>query len=700
MTLSGGGGPFQGDGLTLLVNYWMEGRETFIWQSLPEQLPHDLLHIEQEPLMMHEDEDNYQEGFILSERAKSQPKSNTDTHNSAMDAVLYNHYEEKVRPCIDLIDSLRALGVDQDLSLPAIAVIGDQSSGKSSVLEALSGVALPRGSGIVTRCPLELKLRKAKGVKIWKGRISYKNYLKELSDPSEVDKEIVKAQNTMAGKDLGISPELISLEVESSNAPDLTLIDLPGIARVAVGNQPQDIGEQIKQLISSYINEDKTLNLVVIPCNVDIATTEALKMAQEADPSGGRTLGILTKPDLVDKGTEESILKVMRNEVVALNKGYMVVRCRGQQDINEQLTLAEALQREKAFFRQNEYFRTLLEEKVATVQCVAARLTTELVNQIRKTLPTIEKEVRCKIAEASRDLEMLGSGVPEADEDKIPFLIDKIRDYTEDLFSLTNGEYSRDYEDHMKLYTLVRRNFGKWHSLLDDDQVEFKEIMSDKVSAYTEKSRGRELPGFTNYRIFESLAKNQIMKLESPSLSMLKEIADLVQSVFNDLSLQHFTGLPNLMKSIKSQIDEIRQTQETEAEEMLKTLFQMEKMVYSQDIIYCNKLNEVQIEYEQPEEQSKQLISINTDITAMSVHLETYYLIASNRLADLVPMVLRFYLLQEYASKLQRKMLQLLQGKERTAELLVEDEDVFEKRRFLNCRLKRLRKARHILTMC
>ncbi|XP_038657394.1 interferon-induced GTP-binding protein Mx1-like [Scyliorhinus canicula] len=651
------------------------------------------------PWTMLDDEDQ-REDFVPSADSQLQSRTNIKTHTPTMDAVLYNHYEEKVRPCIDLIDSLRALGVDQDLSLPAIAVIGDQSSGKSSVLEALSGVALPRGSGIVTRCPLELKLKKTKTAKNWKGRISYKNFSKELSDPSEVEKEIVKAQNTMAGKDLGISSELISLEVESNISPDLTLIDLPGIARVAVGNQPQDIGEQIKQLISSYINEDKTINLVVIPCNVDIATTEALKMAQEADPSGGRTLGILTKPDLVDKGTEDSILKIMRNEVVALNKGYMVVKCRGQQDINEQLTLAEALQREKAFFKQNEFFRTLLEEKVATVQCVAARLTTELVSQIRKTLPTIEREVRCKIAETSRELEMLGTGVPDDDEDRIPFLIDKIRAYTEDLFSLTIGEYSKEYDDDMKLYTVVRKSFGKWHDLLDADQTEFKDIMSDKVSEYTEKSRGRELPGFTNYRIFESLAKNQIVKLESPSLCMLKEIADQVQSVFNDLALQHFPGLPNLMKSIKSKIDDIRQAQELEAEEMLKTLFKMEKMVYSQDIIYCNKLNQIQTEYEVPEDHSQKLISMNTDITAMSIHLETYYMIASNRLADMVPMVLRFYLLQEYASKLQRNMLQLLQGKERMDELLVEEEDVFEKRKFLNCRLKRLRKARQILTMC
>ncbi|KAJ8352508.1 hypothetical protein SKAU_G00239840 [Synaphobranchus kaupii] len=107
---------------------------------------------------------------------------------------LDQHYEENVRPCIDLIDSLRSLGVEKDLALPAIAVIGDQSSGKSSVLEALSGVALPRGSGIVTRCPLILKLKKVKKGQPWAGWLTYKHdkqdYGFDLTNPGEVGKAV------------------------------------------------------------------------------------------------------------------------------------------------------------------------------------------------------------------------------------------------------------------------------------------------------------------------------------------------------------------------------------------------------------------------------------------------------------------------------------------------------------------------------
>ncbi len=103
-------------------------------------------------------------------------------------------------------------------------------------------------------------------------------------------KAIRKAQDIVAGTNGSISGELISLEIWSPDVPDLTLIDLPGIAREAVGNQPQDNGQQIKTLLKKYIGCKETIIVVVVPCNVDIATTEALKMAQEVDPTGERTL--------------------------------------------------------------------------------------------------------------------------------------------------------------------------------------------------------------------------------------------------------------------------------------------------------------------------------------------------------------------------------------------------------------------------
>ncbi|XP_072901116.1 interferon-induced GTP-binding protein Mx-like [Hemitrygon akajei] len=646
-------------------------------------------------------EESYEQNLQGTYKDSFLPSKDTHDNNLESDALLYNQYEKRVRPCIDLIDKLRALGLEKDLSLPAIAVIGDQSSGKSSVLEALSGIGLPRGSGIMTRCPLELKLKNTEVKNTWRAKISYSNYSKELSGPSEVGKEILKAQNTMAGADQGISSELISLEVESDNVPDLTLIDLPGITRVAVGNQPRDIGDQIKQLIGSYIKEDKTINLVVIPCNIDIATTEALKMAQEVDPTGERTLGILTKPDLVDKGTEINILKLVNNEVVTLKKGYMVVKCRGQQDINDNLTLAKALESEKAFFKQNKVFRTLLDDNAATIQCVAARLSKELVMHIQRTLPTIQNEIQHKIADTNKELQRLGWRVPVDDEEKMSFLIDKIRDYIEDVVNVTSGEYTKDYSDDDRLYSTARRAFSDWNDLLILEQAKSEKLMKAKVTEHFAKSRGRELPGFTSYKIFESLARNLILKMQPHSLTMLKEISGLVQRVLKNMTLWHFEGLPNLLRSVQKMIDDIQEEQEMEAEKMLNTLFKMESLIYTQDLIYCKKLKKVQDTYEESDEEegTSENVVKNTQMAGMSTHLKAYYKIALNRLADIVPMAINFHLLQELADKLHRKMLLLLQHRNQIEMLLMEEAGIFEKRQLLSNRLKRLKKASEALTM-
>lgn len=126
---------------------------------------------------------------------------------------LCSQYEEKVCFCIDFIDFLWVLGVEQDLVLLVIVVIGDQSLGKSFVLEVLLGVVFFRGSGIVIRCLLVLKLKKFVNEDKWRGKVSYQDYEIEILDVLEVEKEINKVQNVIIGEGMGISYELIILEI-------------------------------------------------------------------------------------------------------------------------------------------------------------------------------------------------------------------------------------------------------------------------------------------------------------------------------------------------------------------------------------------------------------------------------------------------------------------------------------------------------
>ncbi|XP_048053927.1 interferon-induced GTP-binding protein MxB isoform X2 [Megalobrama amblycephala] len=624
-----------------------------------------------------------------------------------MSYTFSQHYEEKIRPCIDTIDNLRSLGVEKDLALPAIAVIGDQSSGKSSVLEALSGVALPRGSGIVTRCPLELKMIRTQGEGKWHAKISYQDYVEDIDDPAEVEKMIREAQDEMAGAGVGISDELISLQITSANVPDLTLIDLPGIARVAVKGQPENIGDQIKRLIRKFVTKQETINLVVVPCNVDIATTEALQMAQAEDPEGERTLGILTKPDLVDKGTEGTVVDIVHNEVIHLTKGYMIVRCRGQKEIIDQVTLNEATETENAFFKDHPQFSKLYEEGFATIPKLAEKLTIELVHHIQKSLPRLEEQIEAKLAETQKELEAYGNGPPSDPAERLSFLIDKVTSFTHDTLNLTTGEEVKCGSD-LLIFPELREEFAKWNGFLDHSGYLFNKKIEKEVDNYEAKYRGRELPGFINYKTFEGLVRDQIKLLEEPALKTLKTISDVVRKKFIQLAQCSFIGFPNLLKIAKTKIEAIKLDKETIAESMLRTQFKMELIVYSQDGTYSqslqhtkNKLEEVIIKEEVEESYNCLSVGISTDnhatLRELRLHLESYYTIASKRLADQIPMVIRYMLLQEAALELQRNMLQLLQDKDGVDDLLKEDFDIGQKRESLLSRQKRLMKARSLL---
>ncbi|KAK5616442.1 hypothetical protein CRENBAI_011202 [Crenichthys baileyi] len=603
--------------------------------------------------------------------------------------TLNQQYEEKVRPCIDLIDSLRSLGVENDLDLPAIAVIGDQSSGKSSVLEALSGVALPRGSGIVTRCPLELKMKRRKEGQGWYGKIRYQGHEEELDDPATVEKKIREAQDKMAGEGSGISDELITLEVASPDVPDLTLIDLPGIARVAVEGQHERIGDQIKRLIEKFIRKQETISLVVVPSNVDIATTEALQMAKQVDPIGERTLGILTKPDLVDKGTEETILKTIYNKVIPLKKGYMIVKCRGQKEILENLSLSEAIEREKAFFHDHPYFQTLLCEGLATVPKLAEKLTLELVNHIQTSLPQLEEQMENKLKETQAKLDKLGCGPPSDSTERLGFLIDRVTAFTQDAIYLSKGEDIKcGYKS--KIFSMLRQKFAVWKTIIDTSGTTFNWNIQKEVALYECRYRGKELPGFINYKTFEAMVQEQIKQLEEPAVVKLKEVAELVKKELFVLAQKSLVGLPNLIRTAKIKIETIANDKAALAESMLRTQFRMELIVYTQDCRYSKKLGKRKRE------------DFNNDNKAnlkeMMRHLQSYYQIAGHRLADQVPLVIQYQMLQESSIQLQREMLQMLQDKEKMELLLQEDGDIKNHRIVLHKSIKRLSKARILLS--
>ncbi|KAM1064329.1 hypothetical protein ACFX2I_028333 [Malus domestica] len=201
------------------------------------------------------------------------------------DAPIVSSYNDKIRPLLDAVDKLRNLMVmEEGIQLPTIVVVGDQSSGKSSVLESLAGISLPRGHGICTRVPLVMRLqhhssREPELSLQYNGRV-------EHTDEDNISEDIVNATNLIAGEGKGISDTPLTLLVKKKGVPDLTMVDLPGITRVPINGQPEDICDQIKNMIKAYIKPEECIILNVLSATVDFPTCESIQMSQTADKTG------------------------------------------------------------------------------------------------------------------------------------------------------------------------------------------------------------------------------------------------------------------------------------------------------------------------------------------------------------------------------------------------------------------------------
>lgn len=167
-------------------------------------------------------------------------------------------------------------------------------------------------------------------------------------DFNKIRDEIVKETDSKTGRNAGISPAPINLRIYSPNVLTLTLVDLPGLTKVPVGDQPRDIEKQIKEMVLKQIQKPNAIILAVTAANTDLANSDGLKLAREVDPEGQRTIGVLTKVDLMDEGTD--VVDILAGRIIPLRLGYVPVVNRGQRDIANNKTISFALENEKNFF--------------------------------------------------------------------------------------------------------------------------------------------------------------------------------------------------------------------------------------------------------------------------------------------------------------------------------------------------------------
>ncbi|PIN18656.1 Vacuolar sorting protein VPS1, dynamin [Handroanthus impetiginosus] len=474
-----------------------------------------------------------------------------------------------------LQDIFAQLGSQSSIELPQVAVVGSQSSGKSSVLESLVGRDfLPRGNDICTRRPLVLQLvqrkRKADGMDEEWGEFLHLPGRK-FFDFNEIRREIQAETDREAGGNKGVSDKQIRLKIFSPNVLDITLVDLPGLTKVPVGDQPSDIEARIRTMIMSYIKLPSCLILAVTPANSDLANSDALQMAGIADPDGYRTIGVITKLDIMDRGTDAR--NFLLGKVIPLRLGYIGVVNRSQEDIQLNRSIKDALIAEEKFFRSRPVYSDLADR--CGVPQLAKKLNQILVQHIKTVLPGLKSRISAALVSVAKEHASYGE-ITESKAGQGALLLNILSKYSEAFSSMIEGKNEEmstsELSGGARIHYIFQNIFVK--SLEDVDPCE--DLTDDDIRTAIQNATGARSALFVPEVPFEVLVRRQIARLLDPSLQCARFIYDELIKMSHRCMVNELQRFPVLRKRMDEVIGNFLREGLEPSETMIGHIIEME----------------------------------------------------------------------------------------------------------------------------
>lgn len=473
-----------------------------------------------------------------------------------------------------LQDIMLKASVNSKVKLPQMVIVGSQSSGKSSIIETIVGKEfLPRGTGIVTRRPLILQLKNIQGNTEW-GEFNHlegQKFDKFIDIKNEIEKDTMK----IAGNNKGISNIPIILKIYSANVVDLTLVDLPGLVNIPVGDQPKNIDVQVRELVLEYIKNPNAIILAVSPAASDIANSESLKIAKEVDPNYQRTLGIITKIDLMDRGTD--CLDILQNKLYPLRYGYIGVVLRSQFDIKNNKSLNEGIKNEQDFFENHPIYSKGLNK--LGVPMLISTLQEVLVEHIRDLIPEMREDISNNIFDKQNELESLGgdTGIFEKEELLNAFVLNLVSKFSQSYKEIIEGSFVIDCNKFFiggaRINFIFQEIFKKEISAIDP----FDQLSDDDIRTAIKNSNGLRPSLFIPEAAFEVLVKQQISRLSYPSLLCVKRVHEELKKIVDHISIAEISRFNKLENKIKLVMINVLDKLLDPTNTMIKNLVEIEK---------------------------------------------------------------------------------------------------------------------------
>ncbi|XP_050158175.1 dynamin-related protein 3A-like isoform X4 [Malus sylvestris] len=461
------------------------------------------------------------------------------------------------------------------ISLPQVAVVGSQSSGKSSVLEALVGRDfLPRGRDICTRRPLVLMLE-YREEEPGDEHTEWGEFRhlpgKRFYDFSAIRREIQAETDREAGLNKGVSDKQIRLKITSPNVLNMTLVDLPGITKVPVGDQPRDIEAMIRKMIMDYITQQNCIILAVSPANSDLATSDALQMAREADPNGFRTIGVITKLDIMDRGTDAC--NFLLGKVIPLKLGYVGVVNRSQEDINKNRGIAAALAYEEKFFNEHPVYSNLSDR--CGMPQLARNLNQILEQHIKRVLPDLKARLNSQMVSVSKELQAYGQPL-ESKMAQGVVLLNILTKYCEAFAAMLEGKSqemsTKELSGGARIHYILQSIFVK--SLEGVDPCD--DLTDDDIRTAIQNASGAKNALFVPEVPFEFLVRRQIARLLDPSCQCLHFVYDELVKISRACEVIELQRFPVLRKCLDEVVVNFLREGAKPALRMIENLIEME----------------------------------------------------------------------------------------------------------------------------
>ncbi|XRM46529.1 hypothetical protein ABZX51_009561 [Aspergillus tubingensis] len=447
---------------------------------------------------------------------------------------------------LNSIDTLRSQGISHYVSLPQIIVCGDQSSGKSSVLEAISGVSFPVKSNLCTRFPTELVLRKDTNVGVRVSIVphhsrseaeqrSLGSFCEELDSFDGLPQLVENAKAAMGISTHGkaFSNDLLRIEVSGPDRPHLTIVDLPGLIHSETKQQSAADVQLVQNVVQSYMKEPRSVILAVISAKNDYANQIVLRLARDADKSGDRTLGVITKPDTLvsNSESEKMFISLANNRDVEFRLGWHTLR---NMDSDEgSWTLAERDRKEHEFFSKGAWAD--MSPSCVGINSLRNRLSKVLLRQIAAELPSLIDEIKNKQDNCNQQLIKLGQPRTTLDEQKT-YLLRISQSFQTLVKAAVDGTYNEPFFERAQSSTgqqkrirSLLQNLNEGFAVRLNEQGHYRNIVAHEsknedrkgqlsitrsefinhIQELMRQTRGRELPGTFNPMIIGELFKEQ-----------------------------------------------------------------------------------------------------------------------------------------------------------------------------------------------